>query len=165
VLVGVGLTLASCLAGPPAIADGQPAHGFSLPALLNSPTRISLSQYAGRPVILNFCSAWSPPCQVETLVLQTFYQRHHGTVAIVGVDSRDSRAAGLRMLAASGVRYPVAYDPAQSVGGRYGVPGIPTTYFLNSQHQIVKTNLGWLSIAKLQRLTRVMDATPPPPAD
>jgi hypothetical protein len=95
---------------------------------------------------------------VETKVLETFYRREHGTVIIIGVDSLDSRAAGLRLLTRSGVRYPVAYDPAQSVGGLYGVPGIPTTYFLNSQHQVIRTDLGWLSILKLQRAKLVMDA-------
>jgi peroxiredoxin len=157
VLVGVALTLTSCLAGPPAIADGRVAHGFSLPSL-NSGPRITLSAYRDQPVILNFCAAWSPPCKVETLVLETFYRHHHGLVKIIGVDSLDSRAAGLRLLAASGVQYPVAYDPTQSVGGLYGVPGIPTTYYLNSQHQIVRTNLGWLSITKLRRATQLMDA-------
>jgi hypothetical protein len=44
------------------------------------------------------------------------------------------------------------------VGGRYGVPGIPTTYFLNAQHQIVKTNLGWLNWRKLTLGQRMMDA-------
>ena len=52
-----------------------------------------------------------------------------------------------------------------AVGRLYGVPGIPTTYFLNSQHQIIKTNLGWLSIHKLQRAKTIMEAVPstPPP--
>ena len=154
----LALTLASWLGGPPAIADGAAAPGFSLPPLLNSAKRISLSDYPNQPVILNFCSAWSPPCKVETKVLETFYRRQHGTVIIIGVDSLDSRTAGLRLLTRSGVRYPVAYDPAQSVGGLYGVPGIPTTYFLNSQHQVIRTDLGWLSILKLQRAKLVMDA-------
>jgi cytochrome c biogenesis protein CcmG/thiol:disulfide interchange protein DsbE len=163
VLVGAALILTAALIGPPAKADGAAAHNFALPPLLNSAQRISLSDYRGQPVILNFCSAWSPPCQVETEVLQTFYRRHHGSVIIIGVDSRDSRAAALRLLTSSGVQYPVAWDPAQSVGGLYGIPGIPTTYFLNSQHQIIRTNLGWLSIAKLQRAKAVMDAAPAAP--
>jgi peroxiredoxin len=162
VLAAVALTLAACLGGPPAIADGATAHGFSLPPLLNSAKRISLSEYPNQPVILNFCSAWSPPCKVETKVLETFYRRHHGTVIIIGVDSLDGRAAALRLLTASGVQYPVAYDPAQSVGRLYGVPGIPTTYFLNSQHQIIRTNLGWLSLLRLQRAKQAMDATSAP---
>ena len=159
VLVGVALTLTACLGGPPAIADGQAAHGFSLPPLLNSGKRISLSDYPNQPVILNFCAAWSQPCTVETKVLQLFYRRHPGLV-IIGIDSQDSRAAGLRQLTAAGVQYPVAYDPTLAVGRLYGVPGIPTTYFLNSQHQIIKTNLGWLSIHKLQRAKVIMDASP-----
>jgi peroxiredoxin len=158
-LVGVGLTAAACLGGKPAIPDGQAAHAFSLPPLLNATSRISLRSYQGQPVVLNFCAAWSPPCTAETKLLATYYRLHPaGKVAIITIESLDSRAAALSMLRAGKVGYPVADDPTQSVGGKYGVPGIPTTYFLNAQHQIVKTNLGWLSWKKLTHAQRIMDA-------
>jgi peroxiredoxin len=179
VLVAVSLTVAACLGGPPVVADGQAAHAFSLPALpgytvpevrtvpgspvlAGSGPTITLSDYAGEPVIINFFAAWSPPCQAETRLLATFYRlynRYDGKVLIIGVDSRDSRAAALRLLRASGVTYPVASDPALAVAGKYGVPGLPTTYFLNAQHQIVKTNLGWLNWHKLREGVAAMDAT------
>jgi peroxiredoxin len=170
VLVAVSLTVAACLGGPPAVADGQAARAFSLPALpgytvpeaaavpgspalAGAGTRIALSDFAGEPVIINFFAAWSPPCKAETRLLAQFYRlynRYDGRVLIVGVDSRDSRAAALRLLRASGVTYPVASDPALAVAGKYGVPGVPTTYFLNARHQIVRTNLGWLNWHKLR---------------
>jgi peroxiredoxin len=179
VLVAVSLTVAACLGGPPVMADGEAAHAFSLPALpgyavpevatvpgspalAGSGTRIALSDYAGEPVIINFFAAWSPPCKAETKLLATFYRlynRYDGKVLVIGVDSRDSRAAALRLLRASGVTYPVASDPALAVSGKYGVPGLPTTYFLNAQHQIVKTNLGWLNWHKLREGVAAMDAT------
>jgi peroxiredoxin len=168
VLVAVGLTVAACLGGPPVVADGQAAHGFSLPALAGSAAlggsgqRVALSAYAGKPVIINFFAAWSPPCQAETRLLAKFYKlynRFDGPVLIIGVDARDSRAAGLRLVREAGVTYPVAADPALAVAGQYGVPGIPTTYFLNAQHQIVKTNLGWLNWHKLREGVQAMDAS------
>jgi peroxiredoxin len=179
VLVAVSLTVAACLGGPPAMPDGEAARAFSLPALpgyavpgvravpgspalAGSGTRIALSDFSGEPVIINFFAAWSPPCKAETRLLAQFYRlynRYDGKVMIIGVDSRDSRAAALRLLRASGVTYPVASDPALAVAGRYGVPGIPTTYFLNAQHQIVETNLGWLNWHKLRVGVAAMDAT------
>jgi peroxiredoxin len=158
VLVLCGLALTAWLGGAPAIADGQAAHGFSLPPLLNSSKRISLREYNGHPLILNFCAAWSPPCAAETALLAKFYRLRPGLV-VIGIDSLDSRAAGLRMLRTGQVGYPVAADPAQSVGGQYGVPGIPTTYFLNARHQIIRTNLGWLSWARLKAGMRAMEAS------
>jgi len=86
------------------------------------------------------------------------YNRYDGKVIIIGVDSRDSRAAVRRLLLVSGVTYPVAWDPAQHVAGLYGVPGIPTTYFLNARHQIVSTNLGWLNWHKLREGVDAMNA-------
>ncbi|MGH3276119.1 MAG: TlpA family protein disulfide reductase [Streptosporangiaceae bacterium] len=158
VLAGAALTLAACLGGPPAIADGQIARDFSLPPLANSTHQVALSDYAGQPVIINFCAAWSPPCTAETRLLATFFRLHRGKVLIIGIDSRDSRAAGLRLIRRSKVLYPVAADPAQSVGGLYGIPGTPTTYFLNARHEIMETHLGWLNWHKLARGTEVMDA-------
>ncbi len=113
-------------------------------------------------MIINFFAAWSPPCKAETRLLATFYRLYNhydGKVLIIGVDSRDSRAAALRLLRASGVTYPVASDPTLAVAGKYGVPGLPTTYFLNAQHQIVKTNLGWLNWHKLREGVAAMDTT------
>jgi peroxiredoxin len=177
-LVAVSLTVATCLGGPPAVADGQAAHAFSLralpgyavpevravpgsPVLAGSGTQITLSDFAGKPVIINFFAAWSPPCKAETRLLASFYRlynRYDGKVLIIGVDSRDSRAAALRLLRASGVTYPVASDPGLAVAGKYGVPGIPTTYFLNARHQIVMTNLGWLNWRKLREGVTAMDS-------
>jgi cytochrome c biogenesis protein CcmG, thiol:disulfide interchange protein DsbE len=163
VLVGVALTLTACLAGPPAIADGQGAHGFSLPSLTQPGQRISLAQYAGRPVIINFCASWSPVCQAAAHSLG-YFREHHVKVQIITIDSRDGNAAGLSMMRAANANldaraaYPVAADPTESVAGRYGVPGLPATYFINAQHVIVKTDLGWLDQRKLDFGMLAMDA-------
>ena len=157
VLVIIGLALTAGLAGPPATAAGDAARGFSLPALMNADQRISLSDYAGQPLILNFCASWSPSCAAQTRLLALFYRLRPGLV-MVGIDSRDSRAAALRMLRASRVGYPVADDPAESVGGRYGVPGVPTTYFLNARHQIIWRTVGYVHWARLKLELKAMDA-------
>jgi thiol-disulfide isomerase/thioredoxin len=163
VLVCVGLALTACLGGPPAIADGQGAHGFSLPSLTQPGQRISLAQYAGQPVIINFCASWSPPCQAAAHSLG-YFREHHVKVQIITIDSRDGNAAGLSMVRAATANldasaiYPVATDPTASVGGRYGVPGLPATYFINAQHVIVKTDLGWLDQRKLKFGMMAMDA-------
>jgi thiol-disulfide isomerase/thioredoxin len=163
VLVCAGLALTACLGGPPAIADGQGAHGFSLPSLTQPGQRISLAQYADQPVIINFCASWSPPCQAAAHSLG-YFREHHVKVQIITIDSRDGNAAGLSMVRAATANldasaiYPVATDPTASVGGRYGVPGLPATYFINAQHVIVKTDLGWLDQRKLKFGMMAMDA-------
>jgi hypothetical protein len=58
--------------------------------------------------------------------------------------------AALRLLRGSAVTYPVGSDPALVVAGRYRVPGLPATYFLNARHQIVLVKLGWVSRGQLR---------------
>jgi thiol-disulfide isomerase/thioredoxin len=159
ILVVIALTVAACI-GPRQLTDGRDAASFSLPRL-TSPTasgqRITLSSYAGKPVIINFFASWSPPCIAETQLLAHFYRFYHHHVHIIGVDSRDSRAAALRLLHRSLVTYPVANDPNLVVAARYRVLGIPATFFLNAQHQVVKSDYGWLSWKKLRAGVRKMN--------
>jgi len=157
-LVIIGLALTAWLAGPPATANGQTAHGFSLPPLMNADQPVSLNDYIGRPLILNFCASWGPSCAAQTRLLALFYRLRPGLV-MIGIDSRDSRAAALRMLRGSQVGYPVADDPAESVGATYGVPGVPTTYFLNSRHQIIWTTLGYVDWNRLKLELKAMGAS------
>jgi len=161
VLAAVGLTVAACL-GPRALdATGQPASRFSLPGLTSSRDRIALSDYAGKPLIINFFASWSPTCAKETHLLSHFYRFYHGEVNIIGVDARDDRSAALNLVRNSLVTYPVATDPALVVAAKYNVPGIPSTYFLNARHQVVLADYGWLSWKKLRAGVTVMDPGSP----
>jgi peroxiredoxin len=148
--MGVAGLLAAGCSGPPALATGEQASSFSLPALINSSRPIALSDYAGKPVIINFCASWSPPCAAETRLLGHYYRYFHGKVAIIGVDARDERGAGLHQLRKSLVTYPVATDKTLAVGSKFHVPGLPATYFLDAQHRIVETQLGWLNWKKIR---------------
>src|SRR5437660_4750046 len=106
-LLAAGLTVSAC-AGPRAVATGEQASSFTLPPLANSSRPISLADYAGKPVIINFCASWVPACPAETQLLGHFFRYHHGQVPIIGVDARDVRSAGLRQLRQALVTYPVA---------------------------------------------------------
>jgi cytochrome c biogenesis protein CcmG, thiol:disulfide interchange protein DsbE len=150
VLTVAGLAVSACLGPGTLNAAPQPAGSFSLPGLARSSQRIALSDYAGKPLIINFFAAWSPPCLSETRLLGHFYRFYHEPVTIIGIDSRDGRTAGLNLVRSSLVGYPVATDPALAVATMYHVPGIPATYFLNSRHQIVMTDYGWLDWKKLR---------------
>ncbi len=115
------------------------APAFSLAVLGHPGQHISLAQYAGRPLIINFFASWCSPCQRETPLLAGFYRTEHGRVTILGVDVNDSSSAGLTFVHKTGVRYPVLADPApMATTLAYGVVALPQTFFLNAQHRIVK---------------------------
>ena len=139
------------LSQPASSGSGLPrARAFSLPALGQAGHRVSLAAYAGRPVVINFFASWCGPCQRETPLLAAFYRRHHGAVAVIGVDSNDQQAPAQRFLARAGVRYPVGFDayPAATAAS-YGIVALPQTFFLNARHQIVRHVSGALTPADL----------------
>ena len=129
--------LASACEGPRAVATGEQARAFSLPPLANAGHDISLSNYAGRPVIIVFFATWSPTSAAEIRVLGHFYRARHGRVLIVGVDSRDSPDAARQLLRKMRITYPVAADGSLAVASRFHVPGVPAAYFLDAHHKIV----------------------------
>jgi cytochrome c biogenesis protein CcmG/thiol:disulfide interchange protein DsbE len=130
-------------------ASVQPvAKPFTLRALGHSGL-VSLSQYAGRPVIVNFFASFCEPCKKETPLLARFYRARQGRVAVIGIDVNDSAAAGQRFVRNAGAGYPVGSDPAATAATGYGVIAIPQTFFLNARHHIVKRVFGAVTQADL----------------
>jgi len=135
-------------AGP---AADPVAPAFSFPVLGHSGQQVSLSDYAGKPLIVNFFASWCPPCQQETPLLARFYRAEHGKVALVGLDENDVVANALKFTRAKGVNYPVGWDPQLTAAYAYGVGGLPQTFFLNAKHRIVEHLYGAVTQAELNK--------------
>ncbi len=150
-LVVVALLIAIGSAdGSTTAASPQPiAKHFTLHALGRGGVDVSLSQYSGRPVLVNFFASWCVPCKKETPLLARFYRAHHEQVAIIGIDVNDSAAAALQFVHKAGVEYPVGTDPTVATATQYGVIAIPQTFFLNAAHRIVKRVFGAVTLAEL----------------
>jgi cytochrome c biogenesis protein CcmG, thiol:disulfide interchange protein DsbE len=139
-------------AGPVRPAGSPAAPAFSLPALGNSATRISLGSYAGKPLIVNFFASWCSPCKQETPLIAKYYRDEHGSVAVVGMDENDVVANAVKFVRADGVSYPVAWDPGIVAASAYGVDGLglPQTFFLDARHRIVYRVYGPVDEAELR---------------
>jgi thiol-disulfide isomerase/thioredoxin len=137
------------------------ARAFTLKAVGRTGSTVSLAQYAGRPVIVNFFASWCPPCKRETPLLARFYRDSRGAVAIIGVDANDDAGPAENFLRRAGVTYQVGFDPfPASTTTSYGVYGLPQTFFLNAKHRIVKHILGALTVQELTASVALMDGRP-----
>jgi thiol-disulfide isomerase/thioredoxin len=137
--------------------DGPMAPSFTLAPLGDSVQRITLAQYHGEPVIVNFWASWCDPCQKETPLLARWYKQQHGRVNLVGLDENDSAAAALRFARAKGVTYPVGVDTALAAADGFGVTALPQTFFLDSRHRIVDRVYGAVTQADLANGVRLME--------
>ena len=135
----------------PSHAPPPRAQAFTLAALGHPGQHISLAQYTGHPLILNFFASWCEPCQRETPLIARFYRSHRSRVIIVGIDVNDTSSAGQAFARKMGVAYPVASDPApMAMALSYGVTALPQTFFLNAQHRIVKRVIRAVTLTDLR---------------
>ena len=142
----------------PAPPSDPAAAGFTLPALGQTGQQVSLSQYVGKPVIVNFWASWCTPCQQETPLLASWYKQQHGHVVLLGLDENDTTASALKFARAKGVSYPIGFDPQVTVALAYGIDDLPQTFFLNAQHRIVDHVIGGVTKADLAKGLRLMNS-------
>ena len=134
------------------VAGGRgAAAAFAVENLQAGGRPVSLGDYRGTPVVLNFWASWCAPCRRELRAFEAVAEQTSGEVAFIGLNTRDdSRAAAVRLLAATRVRYPSGYDPAGQLASTYGLHGLPTTVFISPDGQILARTTGEMSRGKLE---------------
>jgi len=156
-LLGIGL-LVLVLAAPilkgtdphalPSVLEGRIAPNFSLKTLNGEP--VDLASLKGRPVVLNFWATWCQPCALEHPNLLEG-SRRNPEVTFLGVLYGDEPAKAKRYLARAGSAYPTLVDPGQRIAMDYGVGGVPETFFIDRDGQIVKKLAQPLSAMELEK--------------
>ncbi len=111
-------------------------------------TPVSLSDYEGKPLVLNFMATWCGPCMAEAPEIDQFYQGNKDKVGFLAVAVKDSRDALESVLAAEGWTFPVMFD-GNSAASAYGVTAIPTTVVIDAEGHIAKRIVGGTTAAEL----------------
>lgn len=118
---------------------------------------ISLSQLAGKPVVLNFWFPSCPPCVAEMPDFEAAYQKFKGDgvefigVQLVGLDSVDD---GQKFVNRLGVNYGLGPDEVGDIVMDYKISGFPTTVFIDRDGNIQRRWSGALDLEKLEELIR-----------
>ena len=114
-----------------------------------------LSDFRGKPVVLNFWASWSGPCKAEMPAFQEEYEAKGEQVQFLIVNLTDGKRETVETasayIAQQGYTFPIFFDTASSAANAYGVRSIPTTYFIDAEGNIVAQATGMLSRAKLQQ--------------
>jgi cytochrome c biogenesis protein CcmG/thiol:disulfide interchange protein DsbE len=148
--------VAGCYSGSRPQHIGNVARDFSLQ---DSDRKVSLSQFRGQVVILNFWATWCPPCVEELPSLMSLQARTQGKgVVVLGVSIDGDGDAYHRFLRQHGVNFLTVRDPEQRISGMYGTSGWPESYVIDRQGVMRRKFVGpvdWNSPEVMQFLSKL----------
>jgi len=108
-----------------------------------------LSDFRGKPVILNFWASWCGPCKAEMPDLEKAYQAHGEEVQFLIVNLTDSSSETVETasgyIAEQGYTFPVYYDIAMEGALAYSIYAIPMTYFIDASGEVRAIQEGMIS--------------------
>jgi len=116
-----------------------PAPDFTVFDLEGNEVR--LSDFKGKPVIVNFWASWCGPCQMEMPDFNIKHQEYGDQIQFLMVNmtdgSRETLKSASGFIADSGYTFPVYYDTQLEAAMAYGVYALPTTYFIDTDGNLV----------------------------
>ena len=132
--------------------QGKMAPNFTLPDTKGQ--KVSLADYKGKAVVLDFWATWCAPCKIEIPWLEQFNNQYAGQgLQIIGVseddldlDNKAELASEKQQIAEKAadlkINYPVLYDDADVSTPYGGVDGLPTTFFIDRSGKVVASTVG-----------------------
>jgi len=133
----------------PAMADT--GKDFALPGLDGQ--QVTLSDYRGKWVVVNYWATWCGPCREELPELNAFHRAHKDTDAVVlGINFEETDTATIeRFLESYPVEFPIALQAPVDETALGPVPGMPTTYIVSPQGEIKAWQIGGMTQALLEK--------------
>ena len=119
----------------------QPAPDFTLADLEGN--QVSLSDFRGKTVFLNFWATWCPPCRAEMPEIEAIHQEYkERDVVVIGVDLLEQEDTIRQYVQQGGYTWTFVIDTTGQVGASYRVAALPTSVFVDSEGIIRGINVG-----------------------
>ncbi|MFC2062623.1 TlpA family protein disulfide reductase [Chloroflexota bacterium] len=125
---------------------GKEAPDFQLPNPEGQ--AVSLGDFRGQPVMLNFWATWCGPCAHEMPFIQEVYDGWTGkspSLVVLAVDMGEAPSAVRDFIESNNYTFPVLLDTTQQAAAEYGIRYIPTTFFIDENGIIQAIKVGGFS--------------------
>ncbi|SDN00571.1 Peroxiredoxin [Fictibacillus solisalsi] len=117
--------------------------------------KVTLLQFKGKTVFLNFWASWCPPCQAEMPEMERFYKENSQKpieILSVHLTSEDSVQAARAFANKHKLTFPILLDETGEVSKRFHVVTLPTTFVISPQGRIVQQHIGPLNREMMESL-------------
>lgn len=128
------------IAGAPQV--GSEAPGFVLADLAGNP--VSLADFRGQPVIINFWATWCAPCRIEMPELQAAYEQYQADGLVILAVNREEDLATVQayFVDEMGLTFTALLDEQAFAANVYNVFNMPTTYFVDPAGMVTAVHRG-----------------------
>ena len=145
---------------PPATTEVADATEATQPETIPAPdftvldwdgNEVNFSDYAGKPVVLNFWAHWCGPCQMEMPEFNAKYEELEGEVTFLMVHVGADMDAGKEKVTEGGYTFPVVFDKDSQAAAIYGVSAFPTSFFIDKEGNLQAYYVGAMDGDLLQQ--------------
>ena len=114
---------------------------------------VKLSDFFGKPIVLNFWATWCPPCKAELPDFEKAFKEYGDKVQFIMLNQtdggRDTFEVVKKFIADNGYTFPVYYDDTFDATYAYSAFSIPMTVVIGADGKLVDTHIGMISGEKL----------------
>lgn len=112
---------------------------------------VSLSDFKGKNVYLNFWASWCPPCKAEMPDIEKLYQETKDSdLVIIAVNLGEDKETVKSFINENEYHFKVLLDPDQSVGRKYNINAIPDSYFIDKNGNINSLKVGAMTFDEMR---------------
>ena len=121
----------------------DPEKAPRLPERDISGAPLSLANWNGKVVFVNFWATWCPPCREEIPEMVALQKQYGNNLQIVGISEDDDPAANvLKFANRNGINYPIVMATPEVIAAYGGVPALPTTFVIDTEGRVVEKHAG-----------------------
>ena len=110
---------------------------------------VKLSDYFGKPIVLNFFASWCGPCRSEMPAFQAEFNANGDEIVFLFVSLDDTMQDAKDFIDRQGYTFPILHDTNGSAAIAYGVRSFPTTVFISREGHLAAKAVGALSASNL----------------
>lgn len=125
---------------------------FSLSSAVDG-KKVKSTDFKGKTLLITFFATWCPPCRQEipTLIkLQKKFSSKGFSVIGLSVDEKGPKVV-VKLIKKEKINYPVLMSDSRTAKGFGGIAGIPTSFLVNRQGEIVKRYPGYVPFSLLEK--------------